>query len=135
MNAYSKDLRLRVLAAVDRETPRAEIVRIFGVSLASIGRYVKRRRETGEVAPRSSPGRTPSICKTVEERQTLWEQLEANRGATLEEHRELWEQGYGVKVSISTMSRAIRRLGWTYKKRVWVPPNEPKKREALGESR
>src|SRR5918998_5931348 len=62
MNGYSKDLRLRVLRAVDRGTPRVEIVRLFGVSLATIGRYVKRRRETGEVAPRRpSPGRTPTI--------------------------------------------------------------------------
>ncbi len=29
--------------AVDRETPRVEIVRLFGVSLATIRRYVKHR--------------------------------------------------------------------------------------------
>jgi transposase len=54
MNGYSKDLRLRVLTAVDRGTPPVEIVRLFGVTLATIGRYVKRRRETGEVAYRPS---------------------------------------------------------------------------------
>jgi transposase len=43
------------------------------------------------------------------------------------------EEARSFKVSISTMSRAIRRLGWTLKKRVWVPPNETKKREVLGE--
>jgi transposase len=32
MNAYSKDLRLRVLAAVDRGIPRKEVVELFGVS-------------------------------------------------------------------------------------------------------
>ena len=36
MNAYSKDLRLRVLAAVDRGTLRKEVVRLFGVSLATV---------------------------------------------------------------------------------------------------
>jgi len=34
MNAYSKDLRARVLAAADRGDPRARIVQTFGVSLA-----------------------------------------------------------------------------------------------------
>ncbi len=29
--------------AGDRETPRVEIVRVFGVSLATIRRYVERR--------------------------------------------------------------------------------------------
>ncbi len=123
MNAYSKDLRLRVLAAVDRGTPRAEIVLLFGVSLATTRRWLKRRRETGEVAPRPSPGRTPSICKSAEERSALWRQLEENRETTLEEHRELWERERGVRVSVSTMSRAVRGLGWTYKQRRWEPPS------------
>ena len=123
MNAYSKDLRLRVLAAVDRGTAYAEVSRLFGVSLATIGRYVRRRRETGEVAARPSPGRTPRICQNAEERRALWAQLEANPEATLERHRELWEERGGARVSVPTMSRAIRRLGWTYKQRRWEPPS------------
>ena len=35
--------------------------------------------------------------------------------ATLERHCELWERGHGVRVSVATMSRAVRGLGWTYK--------------------
>ncbi len=38
MKAYSKDLRLKVLDAVDRGMLREEVVRIFGVSLPSIKR-------------------------------------------------------------------------------------------------
>jgi transposase len=72
MNAYSKDLRLRVLAAVERGTPYKEITRLFGISLPTIGRYVKRCRETGEVAPRPSPGRsTPTILATTEHKKAL----------------------------------------------------------------
>lgn len=123
MNAYSKDLRTRVLAAVDRGTAYAEVSRLFGVSLATIGRYARRMRETGEVAPRPSPGRTPRICNTAEERGALWAQLEANPQATLERHRELWEERGGARVSAATMSRAVRRLGWTYKQRLWRPPS------------
>ena len=90
MNAYSKDLRTRVLAAVDRGTAYAEVPRLFGVSLATIGRCARRRRETGEAAPRPSPGRTPRICRSAaEERRALWRQLEESPEATLEEHRVL----------------------------------------------
>lgn len=53
----SKDLRLRVLAAVDRGERREEIAPVFRVSLATIGRYVKRRRETGEVVAGRLRGR------------------------------------------------------------------------------
>jgi transposase len=40
MELYSKDLRLRVLAAVDRGMPRAEAARILGVSEPTIRRYL-----------------------------------------------------------------------------------------------
>jgi transposase len=114
-----------VLAAVERGTPSKEIARLFGISLPTIGRYVKRRRETGEVAPRPSPGRTPTVLATVEHKGALWKQLEDNDTATLERHCELWEEEQGVRVSLSTMSRAIGKLGWSRM--------EPKKR-SMGSS-
>lgn len=129
------DLRERVLAAVARGTPRKEIVRTLSVSEPTIRRYLRLRRETGSVAPKPPPKRPFSIGQNVEHRRALWKQLEEHEDATLEKHCRLWERKRGVKVSISTMSRAIRRLGWTLKKRVWVPPNETKKREVLGEMR
>lgn len=134
MNAYSLDLRLKVLDAVDRGIPRKEVVRTFGVSMPTLERYLRRRRQTGEIAPKPSPGRTPSICSTVEERRVLWAQLDENDDATLERHCELWEMKRKVKVSVSTMSRAVRKLGWTFKKSRWEPPSETKRKEVLGES-
>ena len=125
---------MKVLAAVDRGMPREEIVRVFGLSLATIGRWLRRRRETGEVEPRPSPGRTRSICSSAEERRALWAQLEAHPEVTLQEHRELWERKGGVRVSVATMSRAIRRLGWTYKQRRWEPPNATRRPEPAGAS-
>lgn len=134
MNAYSEDLRLKILEALDRGIPRREAVRTFGVSMATIERYVRRRRRGEDLASRASPGRTPTIGSTVEERRALCKQLEENDVATLERHCELWERARGVRVSISTMSRAIRKLGWSRKKGRWVPPSETKKQELLGES-
>ncbi len=133
MNAYSKDLRVKVVDALEQGIPRKELVRIFGVSLPTIERYLRKRRQTGDLTPKPSPGRTPTIGATIEQRRALWEQLESNTDATLERHCELWEREQGVRVSVSTMSRAIRKLGWSYKKRVWEPPKETKKREVLGE--
>ncbi len=56
MKAYSKDLRLKVLAAVDRGMPRKEVARTFGTSLPSIKRWLERRRESGDVEPSPIPG-------------------------------------------------------------------------------
>lgn len=119
MNAYSKDLRLKVLDALAQVLPRKEAARLFEVSLSTIKRYLKLRKHTRDVAAKPSPDRTPTIGKSVEHRRALCSQLEANRDANQERHCELWEARHGVKVSISTMSRAIRKLGWLHKKRAW----------------
>lgn len=133
MNAYSKDLRLRVLEAMDRGMPRKKVSGLFGVSLSTVKRWVKRRRGGEDLEPKRSTGRKRRILSTVEEKRALWAQLEEEDEATLERHCELWEQRRGVRVSLATMSRAIRgKLGWTPKKRRWVPPSETRKREALG---
>src|SRR5215207_6544051 len=57
MKPYSKDLRIRVLAAVDHGVPREEAARTFSVSVPTIKRWLKRRRETGDVEPKPIPGR------------------------------------------------------------------------------
>ncbi|MGH3144655.1 MAG: IS630 transposase-related protein [Rubrobacter sp.] len=131
MNAYSKDLRIKALGALERGMPRKEAASTFSVSLATLKRWLKRRREGEDLAPRPSPGRTPRILATREQRRALWGQLEADYDATLERHCELWERRTGVAVSVATMSRAVRKLGWTFKKSRWWPPSETKRREAL----
>jgi transposase len=115
MKAYSEDLRERVLTAVDQGMSRSEVVRLFGVSSASIKRYLKLRRERGSVAPKTIPGCPPRKISSLQE--GLRPQLEAHPDATLQEHCKLWEVQTGVKVSTSTMRRAILRLRWTRKKK------------------
>jgi transposase len=116
MNAYSKDLRLKTLAAIDRGIPRKEVANLFGVSHSTIKRWLKRRRLTGEVNIHKIPGR-PSV-KGAALRQWLPSQLKANPDLTLKEHCEAFEDETGLEVSEATMSRNIARLpgGWPLKK-------------------
>ncbi len=137
MSIYSKDLRTRAVASVDRGTPRKEVVEIFSISLTTLKRWLKMKREGKDLSPGTSTGRKRRILATIQQKRALWKQLEENDDATLECHCELWEHKTGVWVSISTMSRAIRqKLGWTYKKRRWVPSfaGETKKHEVLSET-
>jgi transposase len=133
MKAYSQDLREKVLRAVDQGFPREEIVKLLGVSRATIKRYLKQRRETGTVAPKVIPGRPPKKLGPLQAE--LVAQLQAHDDLGLEDQCRLWEQSHGVRVSTSTMSRAIQRVGWTRKKRRWVPLNVEKKSEPVGASR
>ena len=133
MKAYSIDLREKVLRAVDQGYPRAEIVKLLGVSIATIKRYLKQRRETGSVAPKAIPGRTPTKLGLLQAE--LATQLHAHDDLRLEDQCRLWAQTHGMQVSTTTMSEAIKRIGWTRKKRRWVPLNAVRKSELLGVSR
>ena len=121
MQALSPDLRTRIVAAVDAGTPKAEVARRFAVSLSSVKRLVVVRRERGSLAPLPRPGRTPTIRPDDEE--ALWAQLVAHPTAILAEHCALWKQTHDHRPGLSTMSRAIRKLGGTRKKDRWVPPS------------
>ncbi len=125
MKAYSQDVRERVLRAVDQGIPRSEIVRVLGVSVATIGRYLKQRRETGHVQPKAIPGRPSQKVKPLQA--GLQAQLEAFPDATLEQHCQYWEQSHGMQVSRWSMSRAIKGLNWTRKKRHLGPLNVMKR--------
>lgn len=118
MNAYSKDLRLRVLDAVDRGVPRKEVAGLFGVSLSTIKRYIKRCREGEDLAPKPSPGRKRRILASAQEKRALWKQLEQNNEATLGHHCQLWEEKRGVRASLarvpylSTMKATLPCRAW-----------------------
>ncbi len=86
MNAYSKDLRVKVLSAIDRGIPTEKGSRkhLFGVSLSTIKRWLKRRHQRGDVNIHKIPAR-PSV-KGKALRQWLPEQLKSNPDLTLREH-------------------------------------------------
>jgi transposase len=122
MRPYSEDLRLKAaLDAVDSGMPREEVARVFGISVPSIKRWLRRRRETGDVAP-SAPIPGPAAIKGDLLREWLPARLQSEPDPTLEEHCEAFEEARGVKVSKATMCRSISRLpdggggGWPLKK-------------------
>ncbi len=56
MNAYSKDLRLKVLSAVERGVPRREVSEFLGISVSTISRYVKLKASGEDLAPQALSG-------------------------------------------------------------------------------
>ncbi len=103
--------------AVDRGTPRKEVARVFGISVPSIKRWLRRRRETGDVAPSPIPG--PPARKGALLNEWLPARLDNEPDPTLGEHCEAFEEARGVKVSKATMCRSISGLpegGWPLKK-------------------
>lgn len=117
MRPYSEDLRWRVVRAVLIGTPRDEVAARFVVSVPTITRWLRLKRETGGLAPKPAPG--PVALKTDALVAALPERLADRSDATLEEQCAWWREAAGVEVSTATMSRALVRLGWTRKQKTF----------------
>src|SRR5215203_5857108 len=103
MNAYSEDLRKKIVEALGRGTTKSEAARTFGISRSSVKRYAK-------LAEEGQP---------LTARKLLEEDLEERPAATLRQRREILRAVARVSVSESTVSRTLRRLGWSRKKDRW----------------
>jgi transposase len=122
MNAYSEDLRKKIVEALRRGMTKSEAARAFSVSRSSVKRYAKLADEGRPLAPKKRPG---SKLKMDESATKLLEADAQKRpAATLSERRQFLQKAAGVRVSDSTVSRMLRRLGWSRKKGRWVRARE-----------
>ena len=63
MDAYSLDLRKKIVAAKERGMPTTEVARTFGVGLSSVKRYAAAAREGKPLAPKRRPALNPSWAR------------------------------------------------------------------------
>ena len=120
MEAYSLDLRERVLRAVDAgQDSREGIARTFAVTSRWNRKLVQRRSETGSIAPLPHAGGREATF-TEERLQRLKTLVEQHPDATLEELR----RKSRVPCCKMTVSRALEQLGDTRKKRPSAPANK-----------
>jgi transposase len=117
MNAYSEDLRKKIVEALRRGATKSEVARTFGVSRSSVKRYAKLAQEGRPLAPKRRPGSKPKMDESA--CRLLKADLEERPAATLSERRAFLRRAAGVSVSESTVSRMLRRLGWSRKKDHW----------------
>jgi transposase len=111
MKAYSMDLRQRVLKDADAGMSTRRVATKYEVSESWVRRLKQRRREIGEIVPRSSRNRRqPKWLAIADQLQALVEQ---KPDITLRELRDV----LGGTLSIQTLSRALRQLQITFKKK------------------
>lgn len=111
----SRDVRERALAAVDAGRSVADVAACVRSDPSTVRRWLRQRARTGSGAPRPRSGR-PRLVGDADAAGLL-AQVRALPDATLAEHCARWERDRGVRLGLSTMSRALRRLGVTLKKR------------------
>jgi transposase len=117
MNAYCEDLRKKIVGALRRGMTKTEAARTFSVSRSSVKRYAKLAQEGRSLVPKKRPGSKPKMDESA--RRLLEADMQERPAATLSERREYLGRVCGVSVSESTVSRMLRRLGWSRKKDRW----------------
>ena len=130
MKAYSVDLREKIVAAVGRGMSKAQAARTFGVGATSVKRYVKLAEEGKPLTPGKAPGKKGKLDENA--RRLLEEDLHSRPAVTYEKRADLLCELLGLRVSKSTISRMVRRLGYTRKKDQWVLQKETNGSEQPG---
>ncbi len=92
-----------------------EVARITGVSASTIRRYRRKAAAGASLDPGQSSGAPRKIPAAAEA--ALRAQVAATPDATLAEHCAQWAAAGQATVSCATMSRSLRRLGLSLKKR------------------
>jgi transposase len=112
---YSYDLRQKVSQAIKLHGLKiSEACLIFSISRNTIRLWLKREGETGDfqALPNQPPGNGHKI--------TNWEKfsrfVEVNGDKTQVEMAKLWTE----EISDCTISRALKKIGFTHKKNLWL---------------
>jgi len=94
MNAYSLDLRKKIVEAKERGMPTSEVAKTFGVGASTLKRYAAAAREGRSLAPKKRPGSKPKLDAAATK--LLEADLRERPAATLPERREFLRRAAGV---------------------------------------
>jgi transposase len=110
------ELRKRIVEAYTsgRSGTYEQTAVLFGVGRATVSRLLRRQRETGDVKPLPVGGNYPRQVDL----DWLREHAKKEPDARLIDRIADWEAVSGRRVWTSTMSNAMRAIGWTHKKRL-----------------
>lgn len=121
----STDLRERVIAAVDSGMRTDDVAKTFNVCTRVIYNWLNLRKKTGSLEPKSG------YQKGHSHKITDWDQFKkfaathannASNQIVIE-----WEKLTKIKMSESAMRRSLRKIGYTYKKKLLDTPKQIKK--------
>jgi transposase len=123
MKAYSEDLRLKVVKAVEeRGTSKSEAARLFGISLSSVKRYTRLASRGEALSPRKGGGRPPIADDAT--RKLLEDHILTRPAASVKDRRHFLESFAGKSISEPTLRRLLKRMGFSRKKGLWGRWNE-----------
>jgi putative transposase len=127
MKAYSTDLREKIALAYEtNDYTLDEVAELFGVGRRSVTRFVYKHRAGFSLAPQPHAGGYPARL-SVTALSVLREKVTETPDATLAELASYLKIKAHAQVHLSTICRALQRLGLPRKKRPWPRPKEMSK--------
>src|SRR5688572_10874358 len=111
MKPYSNDLRCKIVEAYENgDHSLDEVADLFGVSLATVKNFLRRKRLTGssDALPHAG-GKPPSLNEKA--RTSVREAIKGNNDLSLKELRKLLKRKHKKEVSLPTISRLLHTLG------------------------
>ena len=121
--ALSLDLRKRVVAFCAKPTSTiSKASEIFGVHRTTIYRLLKQHSISGSLLGKKHGGYRRRIVDT----QWLKEHVKQYPSARLRDRADAYAQARGVRVSHATIANTLHAIGWSYKKKRFLPRNEKK---------
>lgn len=123
--AYSLDLREKAIAAYERGERKIDVCRTLDISRNTLDQWLKLRRETGIVAPKTyRRGPKPKISDLDKFQQFVQE----HGNLTQEEMAQKWSE-QSVSVTQPLIGQALRKIEYTRKKKVTSTKNGMRKSE------
>lgn len=117
---YSQDLRRKAIEAVDSGQSRAQVCQVLSLHRNTLSRWLKQYKETGHYQPKEGYQKGHSQIITDWDKFTVFVQKHGDK--TQAEMAQLWEDS----ISEDTIGRALKRIGFTRKKRLMPTENAMK---------
>lgn len=118
--SYSHDLRERVVKARLSGMSADDVAKTFQLSRDCVYRWVSQHKKTGSFLPKQRGGYKKPKIQDMEKFEAF---AKAHAHSTLAHMKEQWED----EVSLMSVSRTLKRLGWTRKKNRPTTANATKK--------
>lgn len=112
---YSQDLRDRMIGRVSAGQSRRSASRQLGVSASCVVKLAQRVARTGSSAP-ARQGRPPGAGKLAQHMAMLTAWVDAEPEITMPELASKLEAKTGVRAHPASLSRALLKYGYSFKK-------------------
>ena len=106
MQAYSIDLRKRVIKFIEDGNSQQSATKIYSLNKATVNRWWQRYKKEGHVNPRVNLGRKAKIDKA-----------ELKKYVDSHPDSGLYDISLKFKVSVNAIHRWLKKLGYSYKKK------------------